>query len=57
MPLHSERYDLLLRRRDYFEPPVQALLAFTRTEAFLTRAREMPGYDVGDLGHVRFNAI
>ncbi len=57
VPLHSERYDLLLRRRDYFEPPVQALLAFTRTEAFLTRAREMPGYDVGDLGHVRFNAI
>jgi excisionase family DNA binding protein len=56
LPLHRERYDLAIRRRDYFEPPVQALLAFARTPAFLERAREMPGYDASSLGRVVFNA-
>ena len=54
--LQSERYDLLLRRRDYFEPPVQALLRFTRSDAFRERAREMAGYDVSGLGTVTYNA-
>jgi prolyl-tRNA synthetase len=35
IPLAVERLDLVLRRRDYFEPPVQALLAFLRTAEFL----------------------
>ncbi len=56
LPLQSEQYDLLVRRRDYFEEPVQTLLAFTRTDAFQTRAAEMPGYDVAGLGRVRFNS-
>ena len=53
--LHRERYDLLLRRRDYFVEPVQKLLAFARTPAFQTRAAEMGGYDVGGLGRVSYN--
>jgi excisionase family DNA binding protein len=56
VPLHRERYDLLLRRRDYFDAPVQALLAFAGTEAFRARAAEMDGYDVSELGSVRYNA-
>ena len=56
VPLHEERYDLLLRRRDYFEPPVQALLAFCRSDAFRARAAEMVGYDVAALGAVTYNA-
>ena len=46
VPLHHERCDLLVRRRDYFEPPVQRVLEFARTEDFAQRAAEMGGYDV-----------
>ena len=34
IPLASERLDLVVRRRDYFEPPVQTLLAFARSAEF-----------------------
>lgn len=54
--LHRERYDLAVRRRDYFEPQVQALLAFAATEKFAARAADMPGYDVSGLGCVVYNA-
>jgi putative molybdopterin biosynthesis protein len=56
LPLHRERYDLLIRRRDYFDAPFQALLAFASTEAFRARAAEMAGYDTGALGRVVYNA-
>jgi len=55
LPLAEERYDLLLRRRDYFEPPMQRLFGFARSPAFAARAAAMGGYDVGDTGRVRFN--
>jgi hypothetical protein len=45
-----------MRRRDYFEPPVQALLAFARTPAFAKRATEMGGYDVAATGRIVWNA-
>ncbi len=56
VPLWQERCDLLIRRRDYFEAPVQALLAFTRTPAFTRRATEMSGYDVAATGRIVWNA-
>jgi excisionase family DNA binding protein len=56
VPLHRERYDLVVMRRDYFEAPLQALLAFARTKAFQTRARDLGGYDLGDLGQIIYNA-
>ena len=56
VPLQRERFDLAFRRRDYFEPPLQALFAFTRTPAFAERARELEGYDVGGTGRVIYNA-
>ncbi len=55
VPLMEERYDLLLRRRDYFEPLMQSLLTFARDTAFAARAAEMGGYDIGGLGTVRHN--
>lgn len=55
VPLHEERYDLVLARSDYFEPPVQRLLAFARGQALAARAREMGGYDVGGVGGVTYN--
>ena len=56
LPLHRERFDLLVRRRDYFEPPFQKLRAFARSPAFQTRAKEMAGYDVSGLGRVVYNS-
>lgn len=56
VPLHQERYDLIIERRAYFEPPVQALLAFARTPEFAAKAEALGGYDVGGLGRVRWNA-
>jgi len=54
VPIAWERFDLALRPRDYFRPPLQKLAAFLRTQALAQRAREMGGYDVSDAGAVRF---
>ncbi len=56
VPLARERFDLVMHRRDYFEPPVQKLLSFAATPAFRTRAMELGGYDVAGLGRVVYNA-
>jgi excisionase family DNA binding protein len=54
VPLIRERFDLVARARDWFEPPLQALLAFARTESFRTRAARLSGYEVGATGSVSF---
>lgn len=51
----QESFDLVMRRRDYFEPPVQKLLAFLRGEAFRSRAESLGGYDLQNLGEVIYN--
>lgn len=56
IPLARERFDLAMRRRTYFEPSVQRLLAFTRTARFRERAQAMGGYDLGGCGEVVHNA-
>lgn len=56
IPLHRERYDLLLHRRDYFEAPLQALLQFARTPEFVAKARALGGYEIDGLGGVVYNA-
>ena len=55
-PLCTERLDLVVRRRDYFEMPVQALLTFARTSEFSARATALGGYDITHTGRVVFNA-
>jgi putative molybdopterin biosynthesis protein len=50
-----EDFDLVMRRRDYFEPPLQALFGFMRVEAFHRRAQVLGGYDVAQAGAVIFN--
>jgi putative molybdopterin biosynthesis protein len=54
VPLVTERFDLVARPRDWFEPPLQALLDFARTEAFRARAARLGGYDVSRVGSVGF---
>ena len=56
VPTMRERFDLLVDRRAWFEPPMQALLAFARMEAFSAKARDLGGYDISGLGTVRWNA-
>jgi len=56
IPLAIERMDLVMHRRDAFEPPVQGLLAFARSPEFAAQARSLTGYDVANVGLVVFNA-
>jgi excisionase family DNA binding protein len=51
----DESFDLAMTRRDYFEPPVQTLLAFTRSDSFARRAAHLGGYDLSNLGRVLWN--
>ena len=55
IPLALERLDLVVRRRDYFDPAMQALLAHTRTPEFAAQAAAMGGYGVEHTGQVMFN--
>lgn len=55
VPLIRERFDLVMERRHYFDPPLQALLGFARGPVFAARAARMGGYDVAETGAVSFN--
>jgi excisionase family DNA binding protein len=50
-----ERFDLVVRRRNFFEPSVQALISFAREPAFKERADALTGYDVSETGQVMLN--
>ena len=53
LPLGWERFDLVMRQRDYFMKGPQALFDFMRQPSFRDRAAELGGYDVSDTGAVR----
>ncbi|MEL6595714.1 MAG: helix-turn-helix transcriptional regulator [Pseudomonadota bacterium] len=55
IPLLTERYDLLIWRTAWFDPPFQAVVNFLRSADFTARAAELGGYDLSDLGRVHFN--
>jgi len=54
-PVIEERYDLLVDRRSWFEPPMQAFVTFCQSEAFRARAADLAGYAVSGFGSVHFN--
>jgi putative molybdopterin biosynthesis protein len=54
VPIVWEQFDLAMRQRDYFHPPMQALLRFMGADALAARARELGGYDISAAGSVRF---
>jgi len=54
VPIVWERFDLVLRQRDYFRPGLQTLFKFARTATFRDRAGELGGYDVDEAGDVRW---
>ena len=55
VPLVEERFDLLVWRKAWFDPPFQRLFAFCQAQAFAERAGVLGGYDVRRFGEVRFN--
>lgn len=57
IPICRERYDLLVWRKAWFDPPMQKLMDFCDTPAFADMAKSMGGYDVSGLGKVHFNGL
>lgn len=55
VPLIEERYDLVIWRRSAFDPAMQKLLGFARSDAFKERAAQLGGYDVSGGGTVHYN--
>jgi excisionase family DNA binding protein len=53
VPLIWERFDLVLRQRDYFLPGPTALFGFVRSDRFRQRAAELGGYDLTVCGEIR----
>ena len=53
LPLTWERFDLVMRQRDYFMKGPQALFDFMRQQVLRDRAAELGGYDANDAGVVR----
>ena len=56
VPLQRERYARMIRRRDYFQPPLQRLLKYCDSADFKERADSLEGYDISGLGTIHFNA-
>lgn len=54
LPLAQERFDLLMRQRDYFRKPMQSMLALLADPRFAARAAELGGLDVGEAGRIRW---
>jgi molybdate-binding protein len=54
VPIVWEPFDLVMRQRDYFRPPLQSLQKFFNSPDFTTRGRELGGYDLSAAGTVRF---
>lgn len=56
IPLMTERFDLVMSRREYFSADVQRLLACIMSDRFAKHAASLAGYDVTRRGEVAFNA-
>ncbi|UCH41909.1 MAG: helix-turn-helix transcriptional regulator [Gammaproteobacteria bacterium] len=55
VPVVDERYDVLVDRREWFEPTWQSLIGFCRGAEFRSYAEELAGYDIGGQFDVHFN--
>jgi molybdate-binding protein len=55
VPVCIERFDLLMRQRDYFRKPLQTLLSLMADPRFAARAKELGGLDVEAAGSIRWS--
>jgi excisionase family DNA binding protein len=53
-PLLWENFDLVMRQRSYFQPPMQALIGFAGESRLRQRAADLTGYDVTPAGKIRY---
>ena len=56
VPIVEECFDLLVDRKAWFDPPLQTLFDFCRSETFLRRAASYGGYDLSRFGQVVWNS-
>lgn len=56
LPLRWERYDLLIPKERFFDPPVQSFLSLLHDSAFRKLADEFQGYDLSISGKTIFPA-
>lgn len=54
VPVMWERFDLVVRQREYFRPPLQAFFTFLKTPVMAAHAQDAGGYDISMAGHIRF---
>ena len=52
IPLHKERYDLVILKEDLPKPHFQALLSILNSEAFRNEVAGIGGYDISDMGKI-----
>lgn len=52
IPLHKERYDLVIRKEDLDKPHFQALLAVLRSSALRKEVAGLGGYDISRMGEI-----
>lgn len=55
VPACEERFDLLVDRKAWFDPPFQAFWTFCQGNEFTATAATHVGYDITDMGRVHFN--
>lgn len=49
-----ERFDLVVRQREYFRPPLQGFWAFLKSPIMLRHAADAGGYDISMAGEIRY---
>ena len=55
LPLVTERFDILMRQRDSYRPPLRTFLDIVTKPIFAARAAELGGLDVTEAGRVRWS--
>lgn len=56
VPLVWEHFDLLMRQRSFFQPPMQALIKLLANARAREQAATLTGYDLATAGTIRFAA-
>lgn len=52
VPLHQERYELVIKKEDFELPPFQAVLTTINSEAFKTELMGLGDYDLSETGKI-----
>ena len=56
IPIVTERFDLIVYRKYWFENSFQTLLNFCKTKEFFRLASNFEGYNIDNLGKIHFNS-